>query len=204
MLVSHSYKRVDSDKRNKGKSITIPNHFTYSHYVNIRNQEIQSKMDALDVMKLPKVSSKQETFQELISKMHQALNDEETYIDIFRQFVRLVEDCNNRYDSHSDFRAYPSHENEYVFQRRDIKAKNYQKTSTRVGRKSDKSGVGMIQSNESNNNIVSTQTCLKGQKASRRNIRNKVLGKLKGLEVENEGFKLWAEKLINVEESFIK
>ena len=41
-------------------------------------------------------------------------------------------------------------------------------------------------------------------KASRRKIRSKVLGKLKGLEMESERFKLWAEKLINVEESFIK
>ena len=195
-------KEVENNKGNKGKSITVLSHSTSSHYLKIRSQKTQNKMDALDVMDLPKVSIKQETFQELISKMHQALNDEETYIDIFRKFVRLVEESNNRYNLNNDFEAHPSREN--VFQRRAIKAKNFQKISTRFGRKSDKSGVGMVQSNESNNNIVSKQTCLKGQEASRRKIRNKVIGKLKSLEVDNESFKLWAEKLINVEESFIK
>ena len=89
-------------------------------------------------------------------------------------------------------------------QRRDITAKNFQKFSTGDGRKSEKFGGGMIQINEGNNNNFSKQICLKGQKASRRKIRSKVLGKLKGLELESERFKLWAEKLINVEESFIK
>ena len=161
-------------------------------------------MESLEVTKLPTVSSNQETFQELISKMHQLLNEEETYIDIFQRFVKLIEDSNNRYDSNSIVKAHPCRDNEYVFQRRDIKTKNFQKFSTGDGRKSEKSGAGMIQINEENNNDFSKQICLKGQKASRRKIRSKVLGKLKGLEMESERFKLWAEKLINVEESFIK
>ena len=197
-------KGVDSDKGNKGKLITIPNYCASRHYVEIRNQKIQNKMDALDVKKLPKISSKQEIFQELISKLIHELNDEERYIDIFRQFVRLVDDNNIRYNSNSDFKDHPSRETEYVFQRCVVKAKNIQKFPIRDGRKSEKSGVGTIQSNEGNNNIFSKQMCLKGQKASRRNIRNKVLGKFNGIDVENDSFKLWAENLINVEESFIK
>ena len=162
------------------------------------------KMDVLDAMKISKAYSNHELFQELVTNMQQVLNDEDLYIDYFRQFVNIVEGNYNEYNSDNDFGDHSGRANKNVFQKRHIKAKNFKTIPTKEGRKSEKFDVGSIRSEECSMNSSSEKLSFKGQKASRTIIRKKVLGMLKNSEVEAEAFRLWTEKLINVEESFIK